>query len=196
VFSSEVDDRDAIETLKRGDPEGMDALVAAHQARALRVAYHITRDSQAAEDVVADAFLAVFQKIKSQDPDRPFQPWLLRIVVNRAISLTRRQSRLQRVLGLLSRATEPSDPVQVAETNDETRAVISALDRLPVNERAALSLRYLEDLDERSVAEILGWPIGTVKTRLHRGRNHLRQELARNATGADSPALSFIGGSE
>lgn len=191
-----MDDRDAIETLKRGDPEGMDALVAAHQPRALRVAYQITRDSQAAEDVVADAFLAVFQQIKSQDPDRPFQPWLLRIVVNRAISLTRRRSRLQRVLGLLSRATEPSDPVQVAETNEETRAVILALDRLPVNERAALSLRYLEDLDERSIAEILGWPIGTVKTRLHRGRNHLRQELIRNATGADAPALSFIGGSE
>jgi len=69
-----MDDRDAIERLKRGDPEGMDAPVAAHQPRALRIAYQITRDSQAAEDVVADAFLAVFRQIKSQDPDRPFQP--------------------------------------------------------------------------------------------------------------------------
>src|SRR5260370_27628251 len=168
-----MDDRDAIETLKRGDPEGMDALVAAHQPRALRVAYQITRDSQAAEDVVADAFLAVFQQIKSQDPDRPFQPWLLRIVVNRAISLTRRRSRLQRVLGLLSRATEPSDPVQVAETNEETRALIPAPDPLPVNERAVLARRALGDPPERSISQILGWPIGTVKTRLHRGRNHL-----------------------
>ena len=86
--------------------------------------------------------------------------------------------------------------MQVAETNEETRAVISALDRLPVKERAALSLRYLEDPDERSIAEILGWPIGTVKTRLHRGRNHLRQELTKNGTGADAPTLSFVGGSE
>jgi RNA polymerase sigma-70 factor (ECF subfamily) len=191
-----MDDRDAIEALKRGETEGMDALVVAYQPRALRVAYQITRDSQAAEDVVADAFLAVFKQIGSQDPDRPFQPWFLRIVVNRAIYITRRHSRFQRVLGLLTRSTEASDPVQVAETNEEMRAVISALDRLPVNERAALSLRYLEDLDERSIAEILGCPIGTVKTRLHRGRNHLRQELAKNGPGADAPALSFVGGSE
>lgn len=152
--------------------------------------------AQAAEDIVADAFLAVFRQIKSQDPYRPFQPWFLRIVVNRAISLTRRRSRFQRVLALLSGAMETSDPVQIVETNEEMRAVIAALDRLPINERAALSLRYLEDLDERSIAEILDWPIGTVKMRLHRGRNHLRQQLARNGTGADAPALSFVGGSE
>ncbi|OLD49777.1 MAG: hypothetical protein AUI42_06470 [Actinobacteria bacterium 13_1_40CM_2_65_8] len=191
-----MDDGEAIDALRRGNTEGMDTLVAAHQSRALRVAYQITRDTQAAEDVVADAFLAVFQRIKSLDADRPFQPWFLRIVVNRAISDTRRRSRFQRVLGLLSRATEPSDPVQVAETNEEMRRVIAALDRLPVNERAALSLRYLEDFDERSIAELLGCPIGTVKTRLHRGRNRLRQELIGNGTGADAPALSFIGGSE
>jgi RNA polymerase sigma-70 factor (ECF subfamily) len=191
-----MDDRQAIEALKRGNAEGMDALVAAHQARALRVAYQITRDSQAAEDVVADAFLAVLQRIKSQDPHRPFQPWFLRIVVNRAISLTRRRSRFKRALSLLSRATEPSDPVLLAETNEEARCVMAALDGLPANERAAISLRYLEDLDERSIAEILGWPLGTVKTRLHRGRNRLRQELEKNGAGADAPTLSFIGGSE
>jgi RNA polymerase sigma-70 factor (ECF subfamily) len=191
-----MDDRDAIEALKRGNAEGMDALVAAHQGRALRLAYQITRDSQAAEDVVAEAFLAVFQQISSQDPDRPFQPWFHRIVVNRAISLTRRRSRFQRLLTLLSRAAETSDPVQVVETNEAMRAVTAALDRLPVNERAALSLRYLEDLDERSIAEVLGWPIGTVKTRLHRGRHHLRQELTKTGTGSSAPALCVVGGSE
>jgi RNA polymerase sigma-70 factor, ECF subfamily len=191
-----MDDREAIEALMRGDTEGMDALVAAHQQRALRIAYQITRDSQAAEDVVADAFLAIFQQIKSQDPDRPFQPWFLRIVANRAISFSRRRSRFQRVLGLLSRATEISDPVQLVETNEQMRTVMAALDRLPINERAALSLRYLEDLDERSIAGILGWPLGTVKTRLHRGRNHLRQQLNKKGPGADAPALSLVGGSE
>jgi RNA polymerase sigma-70 factor (ECF subfamily) len=171
----------------------MDALVAAYQLRALRIAYQITRDRHAAEDVVADAFLAVFQQVKAQDPSRPFQPWFLRIVFYRAASIARRRSRLQRILGLVSRATESSDPVQVVEMNEQRRAVIAALDHLPVKERAALSLRYLEDLDERSIAEILGWPIGTVKTHLHRGRNRLRQHL--NSTGADAPAFGLLGGS-
>lgn len=188
-----MDDREALEALKLGHADGMDALVATHQLRALRIAYQITRDSLAAEDVVADSFLAVYQQIKGQDPARPFRPWFLKIVVNRAISITRRRSQLQRVIGLLSRSTEPTDPVHVVERNEVKRAVIAALDQLPVKQRAALSLRYLEDLDERSIAEILGWPIGTVKTQLHRGRNRLRQNL--NATGADAPALGLLGGS-
>lgn len=189
-----MDDRMALDALKGGDPTGMDALVAAHQRRALRIAYQITRDSQAAEDVVADAFLSVFRQIGTQDSSRPFQPWFFRIVVNGAISITRRRSRMQRLVGLLPRITATVDPLIVVESNDEKRAVIAALERLPAKERAALALRYLEDLDERSIAEILGWPLGTVKTLLHRGRQRLRKYISRGGT--DAPALGLIGGSE
>jgi len=189
-----MDDRMALDALKGGDPTGMDALVAAHQRRALRIAYQITRDSETAEDVVADAFLAVFRQIRTQDPARPFQPWFLRIVVNGAISITRRRSRLQRLIGLLPRITDTADPLDVVESNEKNRAVIAALERLPVKERTALALRYLEDLDERSIAEILDWPLGTVKTQLHRGRHRLRQYISRGGT--DAPALGLIGGSE
>src|SRR3989442_13983396 len=105
-----MDDGEAIDALRRGNTEGMDTLVAAHQSRALRVAYQITRDTQAAEDVVADAFLAVFQRIKSLGPHRPFQPTFLRIILNRPTSRTPPRSPFQRGLGCLSRPKEPSDP--------------------------------------------------------------------------------------
>jgi RNA polymerase sigma-70 factor (ECF subfamily) len=99
---------------------------------------------------------------------------------------------MERIVGLLARGTESADPLHVVERHEEQRAVIAALALLPVKERAALTLRYLEDLDERSIAEMLGWPIGTVKTRLHRGRDRLRQSL--QGVSATTLAPDSIGG--
>jgi RNA polymerase sigma-70 factor (ECF subfamily) len=122
-------------------------------------------------------FLAVFERIDSCDPDRPFEPYLVRIVVNRAISITRRVNRYQKVLSLLRPGPERNDPEAEVLRNELHCVLAEALRSLPAEERAALSLRYFLDLGEREIAESLGWPLGTVKTRLHRGRAHLRKKL-------------------
>lgn len=176
-------DSEAVKALQRGDQRGLEALVERHELRALRTAYHVTRDPEAARDVVADAFLAVFEHIGGCDPDRSFEPWLLRIVVNRAISITRRGNRYQTVLALLRRAPERRDPEAEVLQNELHSLLAEALRSLPARERAALSMRYFLDLDEREIAESLGWPLGTVKTRLHRGRAHLRKKLEADASG-------------
>jgi RNA polymerase sigma-70 factor (ECF subfamily) len=176
-------DSEAVRALQQGDQRGLEVLVERHELRALRTAYHVTRDPEAAKDVVADAFLAVFEHIDGCDADRPFEPWLIRIVVNRAISITRRVNRYQQVLSLLRRGPERNDPEVEVLRNELHRALAEALRSLPPEERAALSLRYFLDLDEREIAESLDWPLGTVKTRLHRGRAHLRQKL--EADGGD-----------
>lgn len=172
-----MNDSQAVKALQQGDQKGLVALVERYELRALRTAFHVTRDPESAKDVVADAFLAVFEHIKGCDPDRPFEPWLLTIVVNRAISVTRRVTRYQKVLSLLTRAPERHDPEAEVLRNELQRALADALKSLPAQERAALSLRYFLDLGEREIAESLGWPLGTVKTRLHRGRVHLREML-------------------
>ena len=176
-------DSEAVQALQRGDQRGLEALVERYELRALRTAYHVTRDPESAKDVVADAFLAVFERIDSCDPDRPFEPWLVRIVVNRAISITRRVNRYQKVLSLLRRGPEPHDPEAEVLRNELHIVLAEALRSLPAQERAALSLRYLLDLGERQIAESLGWPLGTVKTRLHRGRAHLRKKLETDGGG-------------
>ncbi len=172
-------DFEAVQALRQGDPRGLETLVERHQLRALRLAYHITRDPESARDVVADAFLAVFEHIGDSDQTRPFEPWFVRIVTNRAISAARKASRDRKLLSLIGREREPSDPEAEAVRNESQRALAEAIKSLPPNERAALALRYFLDLNERGIAETLGWPIGTVKTRLHRGRAHLRQRLER-----------------
>ena len=176
-------DSEAVQALQRGDQRGLEALVERYELRALRTAYHVTRDPESAKDVVADAFLAVFEHIDGCDPDRPFEPWLLRIVVNRAISITRRVNRYQKVLSLLRRGPEPNDPEAEVLRNELHSVLAEAVRSLPVEERAALSLRYFLDLNEAQIAESLGWPLGTVKTRLHRGRAHLRKKLETDGGG-------------
>ena len=185
-------DKEAIEALQRGDPTGMDALVRAHQQRALRIAYQITRNSGSAEDVVADAFLTIYQGINRQDSARPFEAWFLRVVINRAISVARRESRFDRIARLLRPQALSEAPDEIAEHNDEYRAVIAAIARLPAKERAVLVLRHLMDLDERSIAGMLDWPLGSVKTRLRRARQRLRNQLLRTASGG--PILGHLEG--
>ncbi len=77
------------------------------------------------------------------------------------------------------------DPVEMAEANEQRRQVVTAVWSLPAGERAAVTLRYLLDMDERTVAATLGWPLGTVKTRLHRARGRLRARLGQGGVGRE-----------
>jgi RNA polymerase sigma-70 factor (ECF subfamily) len=174
----ELTESEAIEALRRGSGEGMDFLVAEHEVRARRLAYAITGSRTVAEDVVAEAFLSAYRHIDRFQTGRRFEPWFLKIVANEALQLARRARRAERLNALLGRQrVAPLDPVEVAEANALRRRVIAAVRDLAPNERAAITLRYLLDLDERAVAETLGWPLGTVKTRLHRARGQLRERL-------------------
>jgi RNA polymerase sigma-70 factor (ECF subfamily) len=157
----------------------MEYLVRRHQLRALRLAYQITRNRQTAEDVVADSYVVVYRSIKSgRYKDAAFEPWFLRVVANRAISETRRATALGTILRRLHVGSPPGpDPENEVERNAQSDLVHRALASVRPEERAALSLRYLLDLDDRAVAEILNCPIGTVKTRLRRGRARMRAAL-------------------
>ncbi len=152
-------DSEAVLALRRGDEEGMEVLVRTYQLRAHRVAFQITRDRQGAEDIVADSFLVVYRNVQKLDPDRPFEPWFLRVVVNRAISETRRTERFQRFARLLP-AAKVSAPEEVAERNERSRAIHEAVGSLPAHERAALSLRYFLDLMRHRSREPLIAPSG------------------------------------
>lgn len=77
-----MSESEAIERLRQGDIKGLEALVRAHELRALRAAYLIVRDRDVAEDVVADAFVRAYEHIGCFDGARPFAPWFLRLVVN------------------------------------------------------------------------------------------------------------------
>ena len=89
-----MDNQDAIQRLKRGDIGGLHVLVDRYQVRAARAAYLITQDTAMAEDIMQNAFLRVYDRIDQFDLTRPFEPWLMRIVINLALQTIGSQRRL------------------------------------------------------------------------------------------------------
>jgi RNA polymerase sigma-70 factor (ECF subfamily) len=178
---------EAIAALQGGDLGGLPTLVELHQLRARRVAYGITWNAADAEDVAADAFVRVVERIAQYDTSRPFWPWLLAIVTNLALRSLRPYRRL--VFGLESDfllgslAADGPDPAAIAERTELRRLLLSAMARLSRQERAVVVLRFFEDLDVRSIAEVLDCPEGTVKSTLHRALVHLGVRLGRGAEG-------------
>lgn len=177
-------EQDAVQLCRRGDPAGLEALVAVHQARAIRLAALITRDQQWAEDVVADAFLQAYRRIETFDTARRFGPWFHRIVTNTALrAVQSRRRELPFETAGIEDALDVDDPaahdaVANVERLDDREAIRAALRDLPPGQRAAIVLRYYADLDEAAIADRLAIPRGTVKSRLFNGLSRLRTRLA------------------
>jgi RNA polymerase sigma-70 factor (ECF subfamily) len=137
-----------------------------------------------AEDVVQEAFVKAYAALGRYRSGAPFRPWLLRIVANETRNLHRsagrRTAREQRAWA----ATVPlllhdeGQDVPAAVLGSARRAeLVAGLARLSVQHREVVTCRYLLDLDEAETAAVLGWPRGTVKSRLHRGLSALRAVL-------------------
>jgi len=178
-----LDDLQSLLRLKAGDIGGLEALVEAHQVRAVRTAYLITHDRGLAEEVVQTAFLRVYRSIDRFDMRRPFQPYFMRIVVNAAVQAAQRDSRLVTLdtaedwNSLLHAPV--SDPQDQAEADELRENVRQALLALTPEQRAAVVLRYYLNLSESEMSAWLGAPEGTIKWRLHAARKHLRVLLDR-----------------
>lgn len=142
--------------------------------RLYRLAGLILADAAEAEDAVQDALEAAWQRYDDlREPDR-FRPWLDRIVVNGCRDRLRRRGRIRFVA--LDLAAEPpaGDPFQSFLERD---ALLGGLRTLGPDERIAIVLRFWADLPLEGIAERLDWPLGTVKSRLHRGLRRLRDQL-------------------
>jgi RNA polymerase sigma-70 factor, ECF subfamily len=182
-----MDERQAIEQLKRKNIGGLEALVRIYQVQAVRAAYLITRDRATAEDVVQSAFLRAYERIDQFDVDRPFGPWFLRIVVNDAVKAASRRSRFLPLEGktgtesasLADILVDPNPgPADLAETEETRQAIWTALDRLPPKQRCAIVWRYYLGLGEAEMARKWSCPPGTVKWRLYAARMRLRALLS------------------
>lgn len=152
----------------------------------------MVRDPELADDIVSQAFLKAFRARGRLDPQLSFWPWLLRITVNEARDELRRRTRRERLTQIVMRLPIPrEDPVEVAESNHLGRWLVDSIARLPTGEREVLQLRFLLDLDEKSIGETLGCPVGTVKIRLHRGRQRLRERALKELDGYLPERLSL-----
>lgn len=176
------DEADLVARVQRGDLQAYEGLVRQHESIAFRTAYLITRDSQDAADVVQDSFVRAFRAIGSFRLDKPFRPWLLRIVTNQSLNRVRASQRranaTQRFIRDAS-SSEPS-PDDALARREQAERLLEALRQLAFDEQILITLRYLLEMPESEVAETLAIPLGTVKSRLHRTLGNLRKVIQRD----------------
>ena len=163
---------------QRGETRAFAQLVQIYQDAAVRTAYLMTGDRQAAEDVAQNAFLNAFRHLHRFDPDRPFRPWLLGIVANEARRYRRDQRRHPTAVLDQDLAATAEPLLSHVVREDERARVRRALAELAEPFRTTAVLYYLGELSVEEVASAVGCRTGTVKSRLHAARRQLRTLLA------------------
>lgn len=166
--------------MQAGDLEALGQLYDMYRLPVYRTALAITRDPDAAEDILQEAFLRLHTYAHRINPALPLAPWLYRIAVNLSYTWVTRRNRWRAPLedfidSLIGPAKENPEPM--AEQNDATRHMQAAIATLPINQRVVVVLYYLNELSLQEIADILECPTGTVKSRLHYGRENLRKVL-------------------
>jgi len=167
-------------------PPSWDEVVRTHSARVYRLAYRLTGNPHDAEDLTQDVFVRVFRSLSSYTPGT-FEGWLHRITTNLFLDRVRRKQRI-RFDGLADDAAErlpgrEPGPAQVYDDTHFDDDVQRALDALPPDFRAAVVLCDIEGLSYEEIAATLGIKLGTVRSRIHRGRSQLREALEHRAPG-------------
>lgn len=169
-------------------PPSWEEIVRTHSARVYRLAYRLCGNQHDAEDLTQEVFVRVFRSLSTYQPGT-FEGWLHRITTNLFLDMVRRRQRI-RFEGLAEDAherlpgREPS-PQQLLDERGFDSDVQAALDELPPEFRAAVVLCDIEGLSYEEIAATLGIKLGTVRSRIHRGRAQLRAALEhRNARAA------------
>jgi RNA polymerase sigma-70 factor, ECF subfamily len=164
-----------LRAVDRGEEAALAELFRRHWPVIHRAAWLVTHDAQAAEDIAQEAFLAAVRALDTFDRRRPFGPWFHRIVINRAIDWARARA-LRHEVG--------DDPLAVAPARTDpapqklSEGLMHALAGLPPEHRAVVVLRHLLEYTPGEIAKMLDLPRGTVNSRLRRGLDALRGDLA------------------
>jgi RNA polymerase sigma-70 factor (ECF subfamily) len=166
-----------------------------YHRRVFGSALFITHRADAAEEIVQLVFIELFTAFRRFDPERPFLPWLYRIVHDVSMDYLRRDRRGAhlplpttewRLDALLGADPDPG-PAERAERAELQEAIWRALEQLPMHHRAILVLRHYGQLSEAEMAQALGCRRGTVKSRLHRAHRALAAELGERHPAVASP---------
>ena len=168
-----------------------DELVRQHADRVYRLAYRLSGNQQDAEDLTQETFIRVFRSVKNYQPGT-FEGWLHRITTNLFLDMVRRRARIR-----MDALPEDYDRVPADQPNPEQifhdarlgADLQAALDSLPPEFRAAVVLCDIEGLSYEEIGATLGVKLGTVRSRIHRGRQALRDFLA--ARGVHEAAAAF-----
>jgi RNA polymerase sigma-70 factor (ECF subfamily) len=173
-------DQELIIELKKGSLDALGILYDRHRRMVYRTALGIVGDTEAAADLLQDVFLRLHRFAERVDASRPLEPWLYRVTANLSYTWVKRRKRwfspLEDIAEWLS-GNKKHTPNHLAELDEESQQVRQAISSLPLGQRVVIVLYYINDLSLQEISEILEVPEGTVKSRLHYGRQALKRYL-------------------
>jgi RNA polymerase sigma-70 factor, ECF subfamily len=176
-----------IKQVIKGDQDAFGEIVEIYKNSVYQLCFRMLGNRQEAEDIAQEAFIRAYVHIKSFNQDLKFSTWLFRIATNLCIDRMRKKkpdyyldAEVAGTEGLTMYSQIPSDtplPENEVESLELHDTVQKEILKLPEKYRSPIVLKYIEDLSLNEISEILDLPLGTVKTRIHRGREALRQQL-------------------
>jgi len=186
-------DEDLVRRFRAGEPDAFTDLVRRHQQRVYSLCLRVLGDADAAADVAQDTFIAVLRKLDSFRGDAAFTTWLHRVALNACYDELRKKRRRPMLHIAADDGTQREPGPPVLDHADEvagTRDVAAALATIPEEFRVALVLADVQDMAYDRIAHVLDVPIGTVKSRVHRGRLALAAAMGIDLATGEPPARS------
>ncbi|MCU9614987.1 RNA polymerase sigma factor SigW [Caldibacillus lycopersici] len=176
-----------IKEVRKGDHNAFGEIVELYKSKVYQLCYRMLGNSHEAEDIAQEAFIRAYVNIDRYNIDRKFSTWLYRIATNLCIDRIRKKKPdyyldaeiagtegMNMYSQIAAEGMLPEDEV----TSMELQALIQReILNLPEKYRSVIVLKYIEELSLNEISEILDMPLGTVKTRIHRGREALRKQL-------------------
>lgn len=178
-----MDERDLVQRAQAGDAAAMNRLLELHYDRVRAVCRRVAGNAADADDAAQEALIRIVRGIRSFDGRSSFATWTYRIATNTTLDELRKRRRRPQLHVVRGESDAPPEPTDARAEHDVTApadrmALDAALSDLPEEFRAPIVLRDVGDLDYGEIAEALGVPLGTVKSRIARGRRMLAEALA------------------
>ncbi len=177
-----MSDEELIQLSLSGDRTAYEKLVLKYQDRLYCTMVHVSGNAEDASDVVQDAFMQAYLRLSTFRQTSQFYTWLYRIAFNLSLGIRRKRKPTISVDGMSAeRGNEPAgdavDPLEKVGNEEMAKILWTAIDRLHEDFRSAIVLREMEGCSYEEISQILDLPVGTVRSRLHRARNILRESL-------------------
>jgi len=184
--SAHIGEAQLISKAREGDAAAFNSLTVLHIDRLFNAVYRMVSNHEDAGDIVQETFLRAFRSVSSFKGNSSFYTWIFSIAINTVISERRRRSPrfltcsrpgLEAALEVPARDAEGQDPVNTAERCETLCQIQDAINTLDEQARTVVVLRDIDGLNYDEIGKLIGVPVGTVKSRLHRARLQLRTLL-------------------
>ena len=179
-------EKSLINLVKKGDKKAYEVLVLQYQDRLVFSVYKFLKDYELAQDIAQEAFVKAFKNIEKFRGDSSFYTWIYRIAINTAKNFLSTKSRRSEVyddeimeLKLSESAATSENPENILEAEELRSIMMDAIQGLPDDIRSTLSLREFDGLSYEEIAEVQNCPIGTVRSRIHKGREILDKTFSK-----------------